>query len=86
MLLHPTYAEYILYNYLNKIKIDFIPQCICIAEHWYIMDCYLPKYHINIEIDGGIILLKNKTKRIEAELKKYTKHTKLKRIVLQINK
>lgn len=45
-----TEEEDIVYTYLYNKGIIFIPQCPCLG---YLLDCYIPKYHINIEIDGG---------------------------------
>lgn len=43
-----TEKEDIVYTYLYNKGIIFIPQCPCLD---YLLDCYIPKYHINIEID-----------------------------------
>lgn len=53
MLENPTIGESILYKYFSDNKIKYFPQQIVCCQHSYIMDAYLPDYHLNIEVDGG---------------------------------
>lgn len=48
MLINPTKYENLLYDYLSNEKIFYIKQCPCLG---YILDCYIPQYNINIEVD-----------------------------------
>lgn len=66
MLVSPTCAEKEFYSYLRSRGIRFIPQCICVADRAYILDCYLPDRHMAVEIDGGYHL-ENRQKEKDSE-------------------
>jgi len=53
MLKNPTVGEKILYEFLAKNNIKYFPQQIVCCSRSYILDAYLPDYHIDIEVDGG---------------------------------
>ena len=53
MLENPTIGESLLYKYFSNNKIKYFPQQIICCQHSYIMDVYLPDYHLDIEVDGG---------------------------------